>query len=134
MSYEQVQEIEKYLKSKKSKSPEDISFARSHLKCIKKEIGKEELMNIKVLYQSKLSASPFAANYLAIIAILVSVIIFMLSTLSPSSIADTIVVGIASLIIIILMIYVNRSNVKNMQLNIVYTILINLIDEISVNN
>lgn len=130
MDYKQVQNIEEYLRSKKTKTPDDISFARNHLLLIKDELGEEQLSNIKIYYQSQLVNSPFAANYLAIIAILVSVIVFMLSTLSPSSKADMIVVGIISLIVIILMLYIKTSTDKIAKKNVTYTIIINLIDEL----
>ncbi|GAA0135369.1 hypothetical protein YSY43_22090 [Paenibacillus sp. YSY-4.3] len=131
MSQERVKEIEKYLMSKKKKSPtpHDVSFARTHLMLIKDEIGDEELINIKILYQSKLAGSPFTSNHLAIIAMLVSIIIFMLSTLSLTSIVDKIFFAVVTFIMLTLMTYMQFSNVKNANKNFVYTIIINLIDE-----
>jgi hypothetical protein len=134
MSYEQVKKIEEYLYSKKRKTPEHVKYARSHLylygkKAIQNgENYKEELRIIRTHYQGQLANLPAIGSYLAISAIIISLVVGLFSLSSSSR--ETMLVTLATLVLLFSMTAALRYIEHNYKKSSVYTIIISLIDEI----
>lgn len=132
----QIKEIEDYLNSKKNKTPENVKFAKKHLLLIKNEAGEkddnieEEFNNVKTHYQGQLASAPAAGNYIAIMAILSSIIIGILGLVPLVEINTNILFFIIIVILLGLLCYVIISNGLVYKKCATYTIIVNLIDEI----
>ncbi|MFF2015424.1 hypothetical protein [Paenibacillus sp. NPDC058177] len=137
MSYERIQEVEKYLMKKKKKTPDDIRIARTHLLMVTSEMSKEELTNAKYYLQGQLFTSQMIGNHLNIMAILVSIFAIIISLIAtsnnPQYIGFQIVILLFILLTFVLTVLVSKMHKKTMETSKLcdgYTIIINLLDEI----
>ncbi|MFK4171033.1 hypothetical protein ACI2LM_32845 [Paenibacillus lautus] len=135
MFYEQVEKIENYL-SKKRKTPQHIKDARTHLYLYAKEAiqngenYKDELRIIRTHYHGQLASAPTMANYLSIAAIIISLIIGMFS-LNPSLGQNIrLFFSIVAPLILVSLVLLVLSNFLINKKSVVYTIIIQLIDEV----
>ncbi|MGG3278806.1 hypothetical protein [Paenibacillus solani] len=136
MIINQVLLIEDYLHSIKKKKPEHIKFAKSRLQILKehtKKRGKEldeDLKDIRILYQAQLASAPTMANYLTIAAIIISLIIGMFSLNSSLGQEIRLFFSIVAPLILLSLVMLVLSNFLINKKSVVYTIIIQLIDEV----
>jgi|GEM_PF-6029361 len=136
MTYNQIKSLEKYLNSVKAKTPEDVKFAKLHLILLKDEAikrgenVKDELINIKIHYQGQLASAPTMANYLSIAAITISLIIGMFSVNSSLGDDISLLFSIVTFLVLVSLVILVISNVLIHKKSVIYTIIIQLIDEV----
>ncbi|MBO2942797.1 hypothetical protein JJQ72_02200 [Paenibacillus sp. F411] len=132
----QIKEIEDYLNSKKIKTPEDVKFAKKHLLLIKKEADEkgenieEEFSFVKTHYHGQLASSPAAGNYIAIMAILTSIIIGIFGLIPLVDTSTNLFLFIIILILLVFLCFIIISNGWIYKKCATYTIIVNLIEEI----
>lgn len=133
MSNERIKEAEDYLTIKRKIHPEDIKIAKTHLLMVAKEMSEEELTNVKIHYQGKLSISSSNGHYIAIMAILVSILASIISLFSSLDNLTKFFYLLPLCILIFFIVLIAKMNQlikKASKLCEAYTIIINLIDEI----
>ncbi|MEK3882412.1 hypothetical protein [Paenibacillus sp. PL2-23] len=136
MIYSKIESIENYLDSIKRKKPDHIHFVRSNLTYIIQcairngEDVEQELRDIRIHYQGQLPLYNAIANYTAILAILISLIIALFSVIPSSDENPSLFIFAISLIILILIFIllktIGRANKKLSS----FTIIIQVIDEL----
>ncbi|MDL1163411.1 hypothetical protein P0100_20545 [Yersinia pestis] len=132
----QIKVIEDYLNSQKNKTPEDVRFAKKHLLLIKKEAVEkgenieEEFNFVKTHYHGQLASSPAAGNYIAIMAIISSIIIGILGLIPLVDISTNLIFFSIILMLLGLLCYIIINNGLVYKKCATYTIIVNLIEEI----
>lgn len=132
----QIKVIEDYLNSQKNKTPEDVRFAKKHLLLIKKEAVEkgenieDEFNYVKTHYHGQLARSPAAGNYIAIMAIISSVIIGILGVVPLVDISTNVIFFTIIMILLGLLCYIIINNGLVYKKYATYTIIVNLIEEI----
>lgn len=132
----QIKVIEDYLNSQKNKTPEDVKFAKKHLLLIKKEAVEkgenieEEFNYVKTHYHGQLASSPAAGNYIAIMAIICSVIIGIFGLTPLGDIRTNLIFFMIILILLGLLCFIIINNGRIYKKCATYTIIVNLIEEI----